>query len=83
MLGSAKRLLSQFTERSVGEDGDAAAAGRTATDGGGRTMDRGPGDAAAGPSLYECPSCEQVYVAVDKRTCATCDDTVAEVVSTN
>lgn len=81
MLGSARRLLGRFTERSVGEDGDAAAAGRTATGGGDQPMDEGSGDAAVEPSLYECPSCEQVYVAVDKRTCATCDDTVAEVVS--
>lgn len=81
MLGSAKKFLSRFAERSVDED--AAAAGRTATDGGDQTMEEAPVDAAGEPSLYECPACEQVYVAVDKRTCATCDATVAEVVRTN
>jgi hypothetical protein len=31
------------------------------------------------PSLYQCPSCETVFVAVDKQTCSTCETDVERV----
>lgn len=33
-------------------------------------------------TLYQCPDCESVYVALDKQTCSTCDAAVEEVPST-
>jgi rRNA maturation endonuclease Nob1 len=35
------------------------------------------------PSLYECPACTTVYVAVEKETCSTCGTTVEQVGSTD
>lgn len=34
------------------------------------------------PALFQCPDCESVYVAVDKRTCTTCETAVEQVPST-
>lgn len=53
----------------------------------------GTGDGAddvAGPaatdeprsSLFHCPDCAAVYIATDKRTCATCDTAVDQIPST-
>lgn len=33
-------------------------------------------------ALFQCPDCESVYVAVDKRTCITCEAAVEEIPST-
>jgi hypothetical protein len=33
------------------------------------------------PSLYECPACTTVYVAVEKDTCSTCGTSVEQVAS--
>jgi len=30
-------------------------------------------------NLYECPSCEAVFVAIDKETCATCQTAVERI----
>lgn len=33
-------------------------------------------------ALFQCPDCESVYVAIDKRTCTPCETTVEQVPST-
>lgn len=33
-------------------------------------------------TLFQCPDCESVFVAIDKETCDTCDAAVEEVPST-
>ena len=33
-------------------------------------------------TLYQCPDCESVYVAIDKEACDTCDTAVEEIPST-
>ena len=32
-------------------------------------------------SLFHCPECKTVYIATDKNTCSTCDETVEQVPS--
>lgn len=47
------------------------------TDGGTTDEDATDGaDAGRAPQLYRCSQCNQVYVAVDKRTCSTCGTSV-------
>ena len=35
----------------------------------------------SGPHLFQCGSCETVYIAVDKETCSKCDSAVTRVPS--
>lgn len=79
MLARIRTILDRF--RSPSRDGDADALGRERTDGGtamGEVNGRSKGG-REGSSLYECPSCEQVYVAVEKDGCTACDTAVEEV----
>jgi ribosomal protein L37E len=39
-------------------------------------------DRDASGRLFRCPSCETVYVAVEKRTCSSCDVEVTRIRST-
>jgi|GEM_PF-6277366 len=55
-------------QTSVSEDGEIA--DETATDG---------SDTDSPPHLYNCPSCDRIYVATDKHTCSTCDTAVDRV----
>lgn len=81
MLGSVKTMLERFT--SPAGEGDGSSPKRT--DGGtvGVGVDGRSSNAAPVSSLYECPSCERVFVAVEKGRCGTCDASVDEVTRTN
>lgn len=83
MLGSVRAIFERFRSPATKGDGDESPPKRA--DGGtvgGTAAGRSTGDAAAS-SLYECPSCARVFVAVEKGTCGTCDAAVDEVARTN
>lgn len=76
MLGKVKTILSRLNTRSAAGAADTWPRGQTSVSEDGATTDgtaTDGSDAASPPHLYECPSCDQVYVATDKRTCSTCD----------
>lgn len=83
MLGSVKTILERFSWPAGQGDGDGSRAERA--DGGtvGAAVDGRSPNAASGSSLYQCPSCERVFVAVEKGRCGTCDASVDEVTRTN
>jgi hypothetical protein len=71
--------------RSVLNDARERATGVQADDGPplGRTRTRGAASSATrNTKLFECPSCENVYVAVEKSACSNCDTPVEEVSAT-
>lgn len=79
MLGSVMAILARFASPSGDEDVDGS--GRERTDGetaAGAVNGRSRGG-REGSSLYECPSCERVYVAVERDDCTACDVAVDEV----
>lgn len=85
MLGGVKTILGQLKARST--DGLADALPREEPSGGedGGTTDKTATDGsetAVSPHLYNCHSCDRVYVATDKRTCSTCDTTVDRIEQT-
>jgi hypothetical protein len=71
-----RSVLSDARERAGREDtGDADAPAGGPTD---------AGEPAEEPSagLFECPACGTVYVAEEKSTCSSCDESVEEVSAT-
>lgn len=78
MLARVRTVLDRLNARTpdggprglASVSGDDGAADDPATD---------DSDADTPPHLYECSSCDRVYVATDKRTCSTCDTAVGRV----
>jgi hypothetical protein len=82
MLRKVKTVLSRLKTRSADGVADAWPHGQPSVNGDGRAADGTTvdgTDAASPPHLYECPSCDQVYVAIDKSTCSTCETAVGRV----
>lgn len=82
MLRKVKAIVSRLNTGST--DGITAALSQNQQSGsedGGTVEEQTTSDAETVPptNLYKCPSCAQVYVATDKRTCATCDVDVERV----
>ncbi len=82
MIEIVNIILDRLNTRSADGVADAWPLGRTlvSEDGGtedGTTTDGS--DTVSPPHLYECRSCDRVYVATDKRTCSTCDIAVDHV----
>ncbi|WP_123538264.1 hypothetical protein [Halosimplex salinum] len=75
LAGSVGRRL-RGTENRTDADGDGDGDG-----GRGRDGTAGPSSGTRS-SLFRCPGCETVYVAVDKDTCSTCESAVEPVPST-
>jgi len=71
-----RSVLNDARERATGvQTDDGPPLGRTRTRGGASSATRNT-------KLFECPSCENVYVAVEKSTCSDCDTPVEEVAAT-
>ncbi|MFB6173224.1 MAG: hypothetical protein ABEI39_01135 [Halobacteriales archaeon] len=64
--------------RAVLSDARARAGGEAAVG----TAGRGAATDRPDTSLFECPDCHTVYVAVEKSTCSSCDAAVEEVAAT-
>lgn len=81
MLGSVAVMVSRLTATTAQEVAAVWPRGRSsAAEGGevrGETTDGSAVDLS--PDLYQCGTCEQIYVAVDKETCRTCDTDVERV----
>ncbi len=76
MIGKIKTLLGRLNTRSADGVANAWSHGRTLVSEDGEMADEtttGGSDTVSSPHLYECPSCNRVYVATDKRTCSSCD----------
>ncbi|WP_178917874.1 hypothetical protein [Natronomonas gomsonensis] len=86
MLGSIKTLLGRLHTGAAdgGADGWPQAHTPVSEDSG-RPEDPATDDSAAAqsPHLYNCSSCDRIYVATDKRTCATCNTAVDRVEQTS
>lgn len=82
MLGKVKTILSRLNTSAADGVADAWPRCQTSVSEDGGTTDEtatNGSDTASQPHLYKCPSCDQVYVATDKRTCFTCDIAVDRV----
>lgn len=82
MVSKVKTILGRLHTRSAGGVAAAWPHGRrliSGVDGTAADATRDGPDTAAPPHLYECLSCERIYVATDKRTCSTCDIAVDRV----
>lgn len=78
MLGRVKAILGRLHTGSAGGVGVAWAGGQSSVSDDGLGGERTSDDSAtvSSPHLYECSSCHDVYIAIDKRTCSTCDAAV-------
>ena len=85
MLGSVRTILDRFRSPSGDGDGEGDASRPERADGGTVGVSMNGRSTAGAPvsSLYECPKCDKVFVAVDKDACGTCDTAVGEVARTN
>ena len=71
-----RSVLNDACERATGTGTDEGpVSGHT------RAGNTGP-HASPNTTLFECPACENVYVAVEKSTCSDCDTPVEEVAAT-
>jgi hypothetical protein len=86
MLGSIKTLLGRLHTSAAdgGADGWPQAHPSVSEDGG-TPEDPATDDteAAQSPHLYNCSSCDRIYVATDKHTCSTCGTAVDRIRQTN
>lgn len=76
MLGIVKTIIDRLNVNSTGGVAAVWSHDRTSVSGDGGKADyttRGGSTTASPPHLYTCPSCEDVFIATDKRTCSTCD----------
>ncbi|MDS0221504.1 hypothetical protein NDI54_09095 [Haloarcula sp. S1AR25-5A] len=85
MLDKIKDSVSDVLSGGKGQSDDGTQA-RTVADKRARarsTGDSEDGDGAVADepesNLYECPSCESVFVAIDKETCASCQTAVERI----
>lgn len=79
MLGSIKTLLGRLHTGGADGGADGWPQAPTSVSEDGETPDAPDTDdseTTQSPHLYNCSSCDQVYVATDKRTCSTCDTVV-------
>lgn len=86
MLGTVRTILNQLSSTSVVGNADAWPGRHTGVSEDNVTSDRHSIDGADGASssnLYRCPSCERVYVAIEKDSCATCETAVTRVEQTD
>lgn len=82
MLGKVKTVLRRLNAMSADGVADARPGGRTSVGERNGTAEEPTADDPASASrtdLYECPSCERVYVATDKHTCSSCHTDVDRV----
>lgn len=86
MLGTVKTILSRLNTRPANGVTDACPRGQTSISDGNKIAE-GPAtddsDVTSPSHLYERPSCDQVYVATDERTCSTCDIAVGRIEETD
>ena len=86
MLEKVKIILGRLNTRTADGVADAWPRGRTLVSEDSGTTDETTtdgSDTVSPPHLYECRSCDRVYVATDKRTCSTCDIAVDRVAYTD
>ena len=82
MLGKVRTIVRRLNATSADGGADAWPRDRTSVHEDGGTADETDSegsDTASPPYLYECPSCDRVYVATGKQTCFTCDAAVERV----
>lgn len=85
MLDKIKDSVSDVLSGGKGESDDGTQA-RTVADKRARARSAGGSGDSDGPvadepesNLYECPSCESVFVALDKETCSSCQTPVEQI----
>lgn len=85
MLGKVRTILGRLQTGAADGAADVWPQGYTSVSGHGRLPDD-PATENSGvaqpPYLYNCSSCDQIYVATDKQTCSTCGTAVERVEQT-